>query len=119
MVASRQEMNGRRFGRAQQMWGLVVVCIVLFGAFLWFIPAMTWALWLWIMLAAAVAGGICIALFQLWLRAVLYRRDSAIHLLNRITGGDLSLSANDIRAAAQSVTMAEAMRALVSNLERT
>jgi peptide/nickel transport system substrate-binding protein len=112
-------MNGRRFGRAQQMWVLVVVCIALFGALLWFIGAMTFALWWRIMLAATVASGICIALFQMWLRTVVTRRDSAIQLLNRITGGDLSLSAIEIRAAAQSARMADAMRALVSNLERT
>src|SRR5256714_1039450 len=83
------------------------------------IAAMTFALWWRVMFAALVAAGISVGLFQLWLRSVLTRRDSAIKLLNRITGGDLSLSANDIRTAAQSSRMAEAMRALVSNLERT
>src|SRR6185436_20768319 len=110
-----REMNGRRFARAQQMWVLVVVCLVLFGLFLWLIGAMTFALWWRVMLAALVASGISVALFNLWLRSVLTRRDSAIHLLNRITGGDLSLGANEIRTAAQSNRMADAMRALVSN----
>src|SRR5947199_2968941 len=119
MVASRREMNGRRFGRAQQMWVLIVVCLALFAVFLWLIGAMTFALWWRVMLAALIAAAISIGLFQLWLRSVLTRRDSAIKLLHRITGGDLSLSATDIRTAAQSNRMADAMRALVSNLERT
>src|SRR5437868_6028256 len=110
-------MNGRRFGRTQQMWVLIVVCLLLFGSFLWLIGAMSFALWWRVMLAALVASGITITLFNLWLRSVLKRRDSAIHLLNRVTGGDLSLSAADIRVAAQSTRMADAMRALVSNLE--
>src|SRR5689334_2652865 len=108
MVASPREMNGRRFGRTQQMWVLIVVCLGLFAIFLSFIGAMTWALWWRVMLAAGVAAGITIALFQWWLRRVLSRRDSAIQLLNRITGGDLSLNANDIRTAAQSSRMADA-----------
>jgi methyl-accepting chemotaxis protein/ABC-type oligopeptide transport system substrate-binding subunit len=112
-------MNARSFGRTQQMWVLVIVCLLLFGLLLFFIDVMTFALWWRVMLAAIVASGLCMALFQFWLRSVLTRRESAIHLLNRVTGGDLSLSANDIRAAAQSGRMADAMRALVSNLERT
>src|SRR6266542_654456 len=112
-------MNGRRFGRTRQTWVLMIVCIVLFGIFLRFIGAMTLALWWRVMLAAIVASGICVGLFQLWLRSLFQRRDSAIHLLNRITAGDLSLGANEIRTAAQSNRMADALRALVSNLERT
>ena len=112
-------MNGRRFGRTQQMWVLIVVCLGLFAVFLSFIGAMTWALWWRVMLAALVAAAVTIALFQWWLRRVLSRRESVIHLLNRITGGDLSLTTNDIRTTAQSTRIADAMRALVSNLERT
>src|SRR4029077_7743063 len=62
---------------------------------------------------------ITIAAFQWWLGAVLGRRDSSIQLLNRVTGGDLPLAAREIRMATQSARMSAAMRALVSNLERT
>jgi methyl-accepting chemotaxis protein/ABC-type transport system substrate-binding protein len=112
-------MNQRSFGRTQQMWVLVVACIVLFGLFLLPIQAMTFALWWRVMLAAIVASAIAILLFQIWLRRVLVRRESVIQVLNRVTSGDLSLGAKEIRASSQSGRMADALRALVSNLERT
>src|SRR3954462_13231549 len=99
MGASGREMNGRRFGRAQQMWVLIVVSLALLGAFLWIIGAMTFALWWRVMLAALVAPGISVGLFQLWLRPVLTRPDSPIKLPNHTAGGARSLSATDIRTA--------------------
>jgi methyl-accepting chemotaxis protein/ABC-type oligopeptide transport system substrate-binding subunit len=59
------------------------------------------------------------ALFQWWLSTVLTRRNSSVELLNRVTAGDLSLTAREIELATQSVRMSAALRALVSNLERT
>src|SRR5205823_4149869 len=61
----------------------------------------------------------CIILFEVWLRRVLGRRDQAINFLDRITSGDLSLSAREIVTATRSERMASSLRALVSNLERT
>lgn len=101
------------------MWVLIVACLGLFAFFLSFISGMTWSLWLKIMASAIVASGITIFLFNWWLGRVLSRREGAVRLLDRITGGDLSLSSRDIEVAAQSSRMAAAMRALVSNLERT
>jgi methyl-accepting chemotaxis protein/ABC-type oligopeptide transport system substrate-binding subunit len=112
-------MGIRNFGRAQQMWLLIVACLALFAFLLWLIPAMNAALFWRVMLAAVVAGAATIAAFQLWLSSVLRRRESSINLLNRITGGDLSLSAREIELETHSNRMSTALRALVSNLERT
>lgn len=112
-------MNLRHFGRAQQMWVLVVACIVMFALFLLAIPGLTAALWWRVMIAAVIAAGISMVSFQWWLGTVFARRDSSIQLLNRITAGDLSLAAREIQLATQSARMSAAMRALVSNLERT
>jgi methyl-accepting chemotaxis protein/ABC-type oligopeptide transport system substrate-binding subunit len=101
------------------MWVLVAACFVMFGLFLLLVPGMTFAMWWPSMLAALVASAITIALFQWWLGSVLGRRDSSIQLLNRITAGDLSLASREIQSTTQSARMSSAMRALVSNLERT
>ena len=101
------------------MWVLIVVCLGLFSLSLWLIDAMTWPLWWRIVLAAVITSGISIVLFQIWLSRVLARREGTIQLLDRVTSGDLSLSAREILTATQSARMAAAMRALVSNLERT
>jgi methyl-accepting chemotaxis protein/ABC-type transport system substrate-binding protein len=112
-------MNLRHFGRSQQAWALVVACVTLFAILLWLIPEITFSLWWKVMLAALIATGGCVFLFQIWLGRVLARRESAIQLLDRITAGDLSLTGRDILNTANSVRMSAALRALVSNLERT
>ena len=112
-------MNLRHFGRAQQMWVLVVACFVLFGVFLLLVPGVTFAIWWRALIAAMFASALTIATFQWWLRTVFQRQNSSIALLNRITAGDLSLAAREIQLATQSARMSAAMRALVSNLERT
>jgi peptide/nickel transport system substrate-binding protein len=109
----------RKFGRTQQMWLLIVACLALFAAFLWFIDAMTWPLFWRVMLAGGLAAGISIAVFQWWLSKILKRRDSTVQLLNRITTGDLALSAKEIARTTESIRMSAALRALVINLERT
>ena len=101
------------------MWSLMVACIVLFGLFLLFIPGMNFSLWWKVMLAAFLASAICSALFTFWLKNIVARREGMIMLIDRVTSGDLSLSARDIVNETQSVRMAAAIRALVSNLERT
>jgi len=102
------------------MWVLLVACIVLFGLFLLFIPELrTFRLWWRVMLAGLGAAVFCIVTFQFWLNRVLARREGMIKLINRVTTGDLSLSQRDIVVETQSAKMAAAMRALVSNLERT
>jgi methyl-accepting chemotaxis protein/ABC-type transport system substrate-binding protein len=112
-------MKNRHFGRAQQMWSLMVACIVLFALFLLFIPGMNFSLWWKVMVAAFLASAICSALFAFWLKNVVARREGMIQLIDRVTRGDLSLSARDIVSETQSVRMAAAIRALVANLERT
>lgn len=112
-------MATRNFGRNQQMWMLVVACVVLFGIFLWLIPAMTWGMFLKVMIAAVVASGSCLLLFQVWLGRVMARRESVIHLLDRITAGELSLPSREIVAATRSERTSASMRGLVSSLDRT
>ncbi|HET7437420.1 MAG TPA: ABC transporter substrate-binding protein [Thermoanaerobaculia bacterium] len=112
-------MKIRYFGRTQQMWVLIVACLAFFGLFLLLIPGMNGSLWWRIMVAAALASGVSIAVFQVWLSRVVAKREGAIQLLDRITAGDLALSGRDILNATQSARMAAAMRALVANLERT
>jgi len=112
-------MSTRHFGRAQQMWVLVAACFGMFAVFLLLVPGMTFRMWWPSLVAAAVASGITIGLFQWWLSTVFGRRDSSIQMLNRITAGDLSISAREIQLTTQSARMSAAMRALVSNLERT
>src|SRR5258706_8686472 len=112
-------MNLRHFGRAQQMWVLVAACFVMFGLFLLLVPGMTFRIWWPSLLSAAIASSVTIAMFQWWLSTVSGRRDSSIQMLNRITAGDLSISAREIQLTTQSARMSAAMRALVSNLERT
>jgi methyl-accepting chemotaxis protein/ABC-type transport system substrate-binding protein len=112
-------MNTRHFGRTQQLWMLIVACLGLFSLIVLFIPGITPSLWWKVVLAALVASGISIGVFQAWLSRVLVRREGAIQLLNRITSGDLSVGSREIEIAAQSARMSAALRALVANLERT
>jgi len=112
-------MNLRHFGRAQQMWVLVAACFILFSLLLLLVPGMTFPMWWQSLVAAFIASAVTIAAFQWWLGNVLGRRDSSIQLINRVTAGDLSLAAREIKLATQSARMSAAMRALVSNLERT
>ncbi len=112
-------MNLRDFGRMQQMWLLIVACVLLFALFLVFIPGMTLSLWWKVMLAGILASGICFAAFQAWISRVVARREGMIDLIDRVTAGDLSLTAREIVSETQSTRMAGAMRGLVANLERT
>jgi methyl-accepting chemotaxis protein/ABC-type oligopeptide transport system substrate-binding subunit len=112
-------MKKRRFGRAQQMWALTVACIFLFGAFVSVVPGMTFGMWWKVMIAAIIASTLCAAAFQVWIGRVVMRREGMISLIDRITAGDLSLTARDIVSETQSMRTAAAMRALVANLERT
>src|SRR2546425_7796259 len=112
-------MANRKWTRTQQMWVIIVLCIAIFSAAIAFIPEVTWSIYWKVMTAALISCALCIVLFDLWLRRVLGRRDQAIHFLDRVTGGDLSLSAREIAAATRSERMAASLRALVSNLERT
>ena len=112
-------MASRKWTRTQQMWVIIVLCISIFSAAIAFIPEVTWPIYWKVMIAALISCALCIALFEVWLRKVLGRRDEAINFVNRIAAGDLSLSAQEIITATRSQRMASALRALVSNLERT
>ena len=112
-------MRMSHFGRTQQMWVLIVACLLLFAVFLWFVPGMTFAFWWKVLLAGAAASSIAVFLFNIWLSRVILRREGVINLIDRITNGDLALSARDIVRQTQSTRMSAAMRGLVTNLERT
>src|SRR5581483_848169 len=112
-------MANRKWTRTQQMWVIIVLCLAIFSAIIALIPEVTWSIYWKVMLAAVISCAICIVVFEVWLRRVLGRRDEAINFVNRIAAGDLSLSAAEIVAATRSERMASALRALVSNLERT
>jgi methyl-accepting chemotaxis protein/ABC-type transport system substrate-binding protein len=101
------------------MWVLLVACFLLFALFLLVIPGMTGSMWWMVMFAAALASAICAATFQVWLGRVVARREGMIQLIDRVTAGDLALTAREIVSETQSERMAAAMRGLVSNLERT
>src|SRR5438034_9870964 len=112
-------MSFSRWSRTRQMWLLIIVCISLFAATLLFIPGMTWPMYWRVMGAAAVCSALCVALFELWLRNTLRRRDYATDLLNKISAGDLSMPAAVVKTSTRSERMAHALRGLVANLERT
>jgi methyl-accepting chemotaxis protein/ABC-type transport system substrate-binding protein len=101
------------------MWLLILGCLVLFGLLISLLPEVHFNLWWKVMLMGAVAGAVTILLFQMWLKRVLMRREGINKLIDRITAGDLSLSARDIISETQSMRTAAAMRGLVTNLERT
>jgi len=112
-------MQMSHFGRTQQMWVLIVACLLLFAVFLVFVPGMTFAFWWRVFLAGTLASGVATFFFNLWLKRVILRREGVIQLIDRITSGDLSLSAREISNQTQSLRMSAAMRGLVTNLERT
>src|SRR5688572_7800082 len=112
-------MKKRHFGRTQQIWVLVFACLMLFGAFVWFVPGMTFTMWWKVLMAAGLACAGSIVVFQMWVARALGRREGVIKLIDRVTGGDLSISARDIVTETQSMRTAAAMRGLVANLERT
>src|ERR1700687_3237098 len=112
-------MPKRKWSRTQQMWVIILLCIGIFGGSIAAIPEVTWSIYWKVMLAAAIACGLCIILFEVWLRRVLGRRDMAITFLDRITSGDLSLSAREIAEATRSDRMASSLRARLSTRERT
>jgi len=97
----------------------MVACIVMFSLSLWLIPAMTFGLWWQIMLAALFASAACAFIFQLWIGRVVARREGMIKLIDHVTSGNLAISSREIVNETNSARMASAMRALVSNLERT
>src|SRR5438128_3665579 len=112
-------MPKRKWSRTQQMWVIIVLCFAIFAGIVALLPEVTWSIYWRVLAAAAGACGFSIILFEFWLRRVLGRRDQAITCIERITTGDLSLSAREIAAATRSERMAASLRALVSNLERT
>jgi methyl-accepting chemotaxis protein/ABC-type transport system substrate-binding protein len=112
-------MKKRHFGRTRQMWSLVFACLALFAVFVWLVPEMTFRMWWKVVLAAMLACSGSIVVFQVWMNRALARREGVIKLIDRVTGGDLTINQRDIVAETQSIRTAAAMRALVANLERT
>ena len=101
------------------MWVIMLLCISIFGAAIALLPEVTSTIFWKVMVTAAISCALGIVVFEVWLRRVIGRRDQAIQFLDRITSGDLSLSAREIADATRSERMASSLRALVSNLERT
>ncbi|HXG58893.1 MAG TPA: methyl-accepting chemotaxis protein, partial [Thermoanaerobaculia bacterium] len=101
------------------MWFVAGVCMLLFGVLLFVIPGMTFSLWWQVLLVGLIASGICIGVMQLWLVQVVGKREQSVQVLDRITSGDLTMSAREVLDATRSARMSAALRALVSTLERT
>ena len=112
-------MANSKLGRRKQTWILAALFTVLFSAGVYLLPGMNFLLWWKVIVAAAVCAIICIALFELWIRTDLSRRESSYDLLNRIARGDLSANGAEILSATHSSRMAASLQALVSNFERT
>src|SRR5205807_10514027 len=112
-------MSFVRWSRARQMWLLVFVCVGLFAVIILLIPGMTWPTY-WRVIATAVLSAIASGgAFEIWIRTRTQRGESTTDLLNRIAAGDLAPSAAQIKTAARSERLANAMRGLAANLERT
>ena len=112
-------MDIRKWSRAQQMWPLIIVSLLLFAIWIWFIPGVTRGMFWNILLAGAACSGIAVFLFEVWLRRILGRRESIVQVIQRVSAGDLALTGIEIRESTRSVRTAAAVGALVANLERT
>ncbi|HEY3052289.1 MAG TPA: ABC transporter substrate-binding protein [Thermoanaerobaculia bacterium] len=112
-------MAKRTLGRREQVWIIVVICVALFIVLIRLLPGMTAAIWWKVALVAAIVSFGSTFLFEMLLRRDIAHRESSIALINRVSQGDLALSAHQILIATHSVRMAAALRALVANLDRT
>lgn len=112
-------MMSRTFGRREQMWIAVVLFNSIFAVVSFLLPGMTASVWWKIVALGLVASALCVVLFDVWIRRDMARREASVRLLDRITGGDLSLTAAEIEASTYSRRLSAAMRGLVTNLERT
>ncbi|HEX7421639.1 MAG TPA: ABC transporter substrate-binding protein [Thermoanaerobaculia bacterium] len=92
---------------------------ILFSVAVWIIPGMTFETWWKVFLAGGFSAVLCVGVFDYLIRRDVGRRESSIALLNRIADGDLSVTARQIVVATHSARMSAAMRALVTNLDRT
>ncbi len=101
------------------MWFLVLVCLSLFAGAILLIPGMTWPIYWRVILAAVSTAALSGGAFEVWVRTRVRRGESTTDLLNGVSAGDLSASALQIKRATQSERMANALRGLVANLERT
>src|SRR5690349_24461121 len=99
-------MSFASWSRARQMWFLVFVCALLFAGFLLLMPSLTWAQYWRILLAAVVSALISGGAFEVWVRTRVRRGESTTDLLNRISAGDLSATAAQIKRSTQSARMA-------------
>src|ERR1700737_4776467 len=97
-----------KWSRAHQMWVIVIRCIIIFGAGTALLPGMTRSMYWQVMGVAVLATLICVAIFEVWLRRLFGRRDQAISFIDRLTTGDLTLSAGEIVDATRSARMASA-----------
>src|SRR5258708_6745097 len=103
-------MSFTRWSRARQMWFLVLLCLSLFAAIILLIPGMTRSIY-WRVVATAVGTAILSGgAFEIWVRTRTRRGESTTDLLNRVSAGDLSLSARQIKTSTQSERMANALR---------
>ncbi len=112
-------MASKRLGRRQQTWILAALFVVLLGVATALLSEMTATLWWQVIGLGAFCASVCIIIFEVWIRSDLLRRESSAQLLNRITAGDLALTGREIENAVTSQRTATALRALVTNLERT
>src|ERR1041385_5604442 len=91
-------MSFVQWSRARQMWFLVFICLALFAGFIRLIPNMTAAIYWRVIASALVAAALSGGAFEVWVRTRVRRGESTTDLLNRISSGDLSPSAAQIRS---------------------
>ena len=101
------------------MWVTVVTFTLFYAIAIWTVPGMTIEIWWKVLVAGIIASVLCVAVFDYLIRKDLKRRESSIALLNRVAEGDLGVTARQIVSATHSARMSSALRALVSNLDRT
>src|SRR5437764_4903078 len=112
-------MSFVRWSRARQMWLLVLVCVGLSAAIILLIPGMTWPIYWRVILTAVLSAIVSGGAFEIWVRTRVRRGESTTDLLNRVSAGDLSPAAAQIKRSTQSTRMANALRGLVAKLART
>lgn len=98
---------------------LTFSCIALFALLVAFIPGLTRTAYWSVIGASLLASGVCVVVFDFWLRLTIGKREKATEMLTRIATGELSMSTADIQGVTRSPALAAALRALVANLERT
>jgi methyl-accepting chemotaxis protein/ABC-type oligopeptide transport system substrate-binding subunit len=112
-------MNLRPLTRSLLIWGSGFGCLLIFAFFLSALTNLTGPVYWRAILAGSLAAAVALVAMEIIFRLTFKPTGSSTRLLNRITAGDLAFKAADIQRKTTSADMANAIRALVVNLERT